>query len=196
MPYSSPQIGIYKIVNTVTGQCYVGQSQNLRKRVAEHFRLLRKNIHTNPKLQNSFNKYGENAFTYEFEVICEDTSDLDALENAFLKGDACFVEPVFFNIANEAKVPMRGKKHTEETRKLISKNRRASSFDPRNLEHRKKLSDSITRYYLSDEKHVEKIRFIVNNPDMTYAARGRVIGLDTSSTRKLALKYQHLKGVL
>jgi group I intron endonuclease len=84
MPYKIDSCGVYKIVNTVTGQCYVGQSQRVKKRLKEHFRLLRGNKHTNPHLQNAYNKYGADAFYGALEVECEDLNELDALEEAFL----------------------------------------------------------------------------------------------------------------
>lgn len=196
MPYSADYIGIYKIVNMATGMCYVGQSQRVKKRIREHFRLLRWNKHPNPKLQNSFNKYGVEKFKWEIEVKCEDTSELDKLENAFLTGEAQFVEPVFFNVANQAKAPMRGKLHSDEIRKRISIGRRASTFDYRSEEHRKTLSEAQAKRLFSNPKFRDKIKFIVDNPHMSYAERGRVLGADTSSVRRLALKYSHLQGVL
>ena len=35
MPYKINTCGLYKIVNRVTGQCYVGQSQRVEKRIKE-----------------------------------------------------------------------------------------------------------------------------------------------------------------
>ena len=83
VPYSVDHAGIYKIVNTATGACYVGQSQRLKKRIKEHFRLLRRGIHSNPHLQNSYNKHGADKFQAFIEVYCEDTNDMDINDNAF-----------------------------------------------------------------------------------------------------------------
>lgn len=196
MPYKQDVIGIYKIVNKATGKCYVGQSQRMRKRVREHFRLLRWGKHTNPKLQHAWNKYGEENFEWSFEVVCDDTTDLDVIENAFISGEAFFPEPVFYNIADFAKAPMRGKHHSEEARERIRAGRRAANFDYRSPEYRKTLAEAQHRRLFSDEQFVAKVRFLVNNPDMSYAERGRVVGTDTGSARKLALKYSHLKGTL
>lgn len=196
MPYSGEICGIYKITNNVNNFCYVGQSQRVKKRIAEHFRLLRLNKHGNPRLQNAFNKYGEENFTWSIEAICESVSDLDTIENAFISGEARFLEPVFYNIADFAKAPMRGNTHSDEVRERIKAGRRATKFDYKSDSYRKTLSEAQTRRYLSDERHIAKIRYIVDNPDMTYAARGRALGMDTSSVRKLALKYGHLKGAL
>ena len=196
MPYANKIIGIYKIVNNATGMCYVGQSQDVKKRVKEHFRLLRWNKHINSKLQNAYNKYGQENFSWGLEAVCEHPEDLDRIEEAFLNGEATFVEPAYFNIASFAKAPMRGKSHSEEVRARIRAGRRATCFDYNSESYRKALSDAQTRRYLSDKNYVDKLRFIVDNPHMSYAERARRVGSDTSTVRKLALKYGHMKGAL
>lgn len=196
MPYKADVCGLYKIVNTATGQCYVGQSQRVRKRLKEHFRLLRWNKHTNPHLQNAYNKYGAECFRGEIEVECTDLEELDRLEEAFLQGDAWFDEPTVYNIADFAKAPMRGRTHSDDVRERIRLGRNATSFDYRSPAYRKTLSEAQMARIFADPKFVAKIRFIVNNPDMSYAARARSLGADTSSVRRLALKYRHLQGVL
>lgn len=196
MPYKIDVCGIYKLVNKSTGQCYVGQSQRCKKRIKEHFRLLRYNKHPNKHLQNSYNKYGAMNFYGEIEIECESPEQLDSLEEAFLKGDAWFEEPTFYNIADFAKAPMRGKTHSEEIRQKIRFGRRASTFDFKSPEYRATLSKAQMARFHSDPKFIEKLKFIIENTDMSYAERGRRIGADTSSVRRLALKYQHLKGTL
>lgn len=196
MPYKTDICGIYKIVNKATGQCYVGQSQRIKKRLKEHFRLLRWGKHTNSHLQNSYNKYGAGAFYGAIEVECTNFEELDQLENAFLRGSAWFDEPTVYNIADFAKAPMRGKQHSEEVRERIRLGRRASTFDYRSPEYRATLSRAHVARFQSDPKFVAKLKFIVDNPELTYAERARRLGSDTSSVRRLALKYQHLKGVL
>lgn len=196
MPYSVDHAGIYKIVNTATGACYVGQSQKLKKRIKEHFRLLRRGIHTNPRLQNSFNKHGADKFQAFIEVYCDDTDDMDAIENAFLSGDARFEEPVVYNIADFAKAPMRNRSHSEEVRQRIREGRRAASFDFRSPEYRATLSRVQRARAFQNPEFVAKVKFLVDNDHMSYAERGRKVGTDTGSARKLALKYQHLKGQL
>lgn len=196
MPYKIDTCGIYKIVNRVTGQCYVGQSQRVKKRLKEHFRLLRWGKHTNPHLQNSYNKYGPDAFYGAVEIECSNLEELDRLETAFLQGNAWFEEPTVYNIADFAKAPMRGKRHSEEVKQRIRLGRRATTFDYRSSEYRAALSQAHMARNYADPKFMEKIKFIVDNPDLTYAERARRLGADISSVRRLALKYQHLKGVL
>lgn len=195
MPYANDLSGIYRITNTVSNKVYVGQSLRVKKRVREHFRLLRLGKHPNPHLQRSYDKHGEQAFLWGLEVVCEDPQDLDLIENAFLSGDAYFDEPLAYNIANYAKVPMRGKQHTEKSREKISEAKRGRR-DHVTSKYRKKLSKAQRKRRHSDQAFVAKVRFIVHNPHMSYAERGRAVGADTSNVRKLALKYSPLKEIL
>jgi hypothetical protein len=157
--------------------------------------LLRWNKHTNPHLQNAYNKYGADNFYGAIEVECENLEELDNIENMFLKRDAWFEEPTVYNIADFAKAPMRGKKHSEEVRERIRLGRRATTFDYSSAEYRKRLSDGQMARRHSDPKFVAKIKYIIENDDMSYAQRARNLSSDISSVRRLALKYQHLKGV-
>lgn len=62
--------GIYKILNKITNKIYVGYSRNLMKRQYYHLYLLKRNKHHNEYLQNSFNKYGINNFSFEILEEC------------------------------------------------------------------------------------------------------------------------------
>lgn len=58
------------IQNNVNNKVYIGSSNHVEKRLTEHFRLLKKSIHENIKLQRAFVKYGEGAFTGQLALIC------------------------------------------------------------------------------------------------------------------------------
>ena len=59
--------GIYKITNLKNNKAYIGQSTDIKSRWNNHKIELRNNTHRNSHLQNSFNKYGEDAF--EFRIL-------------------------------------------------------------------------------------------------------------------------------
>lgn len=194
MPYANDYPGVYRIVDTVSQTCYVGQSRSVRKRIGEHFRLLRKGEHPNPHLQFAFDCVGESRVTSHIEITCEDPADLADLEEAFLQGEARFDDsPKLFNISSTAHRPMHGRKHTDLTKAQIS----ATKTGRKNHvteEYRGKLSKAQRARALSDPEHLAKVMFIVENPHLSYAERGRRVGLDTSRARRLALKYGYLKG--
>lgn len=189
MPYCGDASGIYRIVDTSTGHCYVGQSRGLKKRIAEHFRLLRRGIHPNRHLQEAYLRSGAESFSAEIEVYCEDPADMDVIEEAFLTGEAHFdSSPNLFNISSTARAPMDGRRHTTETRQQISESKRGrrEHITP---EYRARLSAAHRARLLADSEYRERIKFIVRNPHLSYAERGRRVGVDTSTARKLALKY-------
>lgn len=78
-------IGIYMIKNIISGLIYIGQTkQTFIKRFYAHNHDLKNNIHDNKWLQNSFNKYGENAFIFDIVCIASDESILDQLEMFYI----------------------------------------------------------------------------------------------------------------
>lgn len=196
MPYAQDKHGIYKITNLATNQCYVGGSKRVYKRAAEHFRLLRAGLHPNVHLQESFSKHGEVHFKWDLEVVCDDPSDLDLVEEVFLSGEAFFPEPVVFNISTTAKKPMFARKHSVSTKQKISFSRQKNTGYQKTPLYRETLRLAHRKRHLNDPKFLEKVKYLVDNDHLSYAERGRRFGLDTSSARKLALKYADLKGKL
>jgi group I intron endonuclease len=56
--------GIYLIRNKITEKYYVGASIDINRRWTRHKDELNKNKHHSPKLQNSWNKYGDDKFDF------------------------------------------------------------------------------------------------------------------------------------
>lgn len=88
--------GIYKIVNNINGKYYVGSSGDVKIRLRTHKSNLKCNKHVNSKLQNAYNKYGADNFSF---VIVEELNDyltkLEILgaEQSYL--DIAFKEEVY-----------------------------------------------------------------------------------------------------
>ena len=93
---------------------YIGQAVDTNRRFTQHKRELKKGIHSNSRLQNCYNKYGEPTF----EVICECTKEeLNSIETKYL----------FEHVDNELCCNMcregnsrKGISQGEKTRKKIS----------------------------------------------------------------------------
>lgn len=62
--------GVYEIVNTTNGNCYVGSSINMKKRWREHRCGLRSNRHHAMVLQRAWHKHGEAAFVFRPLLVC------------------------------------------------------------------------------------------------------------------------------
>ncbi len=116
------KIGIYKITNLVNGKVYIGQSRDLRKRLNGHKNTLNNNTHYNDYLQRSWNKYGEDNFTFEIIEYC----DIDMLyerENYWITYYKSYISEYGYN----ATIPPKdGKLYSlsDETRIKLSNSRR------------------------------------------------------------------------
>mgnify|MGYP003604290075 CR=1 FL=1 len=66
--------GIYTITNIITRQTYIGSAIDIHSRWRNHKGLLKRGKHHSLHLQNSWNKYGFNNFT--FDIIEECSKDL------------------------------------------------------------------------------------------------------------------------
>lgn len=114
--------GIYSIKNLITGQIYIGSAINLYKRINRHVIDLKENKHTNSKLQNSWNKYKSENFSFEI-IELVDKELLLVREQYYLdtilfanKNDNKFKE-LGFNILKIAGSSI-GHKHSDEFREL------------------------------------------------------------------------------
>ena len=119
--------GIYKIINVVNNKFYVGSAVDFKRRKTRHFSELRTKKHNNSKLQNAWNKYGEQAFVF---VVVEDLpegADLLATENVWLKEHVG--KEYCYNLGVDATAPTLGMsgelsptwgyKHSDESKSAI-----------------------------------------------------------------------------
>lgn len=80
-------IGVYKIFNTLcpNEKYYIGYSHDVMKRWNQHKYDLKMKRHCNSYLQNSYNKYGSDCFTYEILHECENEYEAQKYELSYLK---------------------------------------------------------------------------------------------------------------
>jgi len=64
-------VGIYKITNTKNNQVYIGESNDIDRRWDEHIDKLNNNSHHSYKLQEAWNEYGKECFTFDILEIVE-----------------------------------------------------------------------------------------------------------------------------
>lgn len=126
--------GIYMIRNSVTGDAYYGSAVNLRLRSQTHASALRNGRHANARLQHSWNKHGEAAFTFAVLAVLE-REDLLATESRLLA--AHVGRPDCYNIAHVAAAPMAGRKHRRE---VVERIRRASTGRTHSPETKAKMA--------------------------------------------------------
>ena len=69
--------GIYTIINHSNGKLYIGSTNNLYNRYHNHFSTLKRNLHFNKFMQNSFNKHGLENFEF---IVIEKCKEEDLIE--------------------------------------------------------------------------------------------------------------------
>lgn len=92
------KMGVYRIVNRISGKFYVGSSVHLFRRKSEHFSRLRRHTHCNLFLQKAFDKYGENAFSFEIIEIVDDVDQLMEREQYWLDKLKPYNREIGYNI--------------------------------------------------------------------------------------------------
>lgn len=104
---------IYQITNTVTGDFYIGSSDNFQRRKRAHYSVLARNVHFNCYLQLDWNKYGEQLFEFSTILLCD-------IENKLYYEQVLIDElKPTYNIARCTTATFQGLHHTEETKRKI-----------------------------------------------------------------------------
>lgn len=166
-------VGVYKITNIITGKFYIGSSKNIETRLKRHFKALETNTHGNKHLQNSYNKYGKEAFITEILEITT-LENLRSREDYYIKQTKCYKGAIGYNIAKGA---ICGPEYlSEETIQKLRK--------PKSEETKKKLSEIFKRNghskgeknpnygkHWSEEWKREQSKRLKNNPKLAKAKR-------------------------
>ena len=105
--------GVYQITEVSTGRKYIGSSVTIEKRWYRHLWSLRHGAHPNRFLQRVFDKGGEAGLSFS---VLEETADTLAREQAWILSTSPEM-----NLCPVAGAPMAGRKHSAETRELMSK---------------------------------------------------------------------------
>lgn len=165
--------GIYEIINKVNGKKYIGQSVNVKRRLSDHKRCLRSNIHHNKYLQSAWNKYGENNFEFNI-LLCCNRDELDNYETEYItKYNTCNKE-FGYNLEsggnkNKALAP----ETVESIRKRMIVIMKDKYSDPEEVE---KDRQYLLKYYLEHPEAIEKkrqysIELYKNNPELIEICR-------------------------
>ena len=183
---------IYRILNVANDHFYLGSSINVRRRRWEHWDSLRKGIHHCEALQVAWGEFGEDAFEFEvIEEVVDDTQLLHTEETYLMKYAG---SPECYNTAMSAHqspamlprvrtkiseglrkkyedpgyIPRLGKRHSEETKTVISAKVQAAVAEGRSgkfipsEETRRRMSQALkgnqnAKGHVRSEEHRRKL---------------------------------------
>ena len=146
-------VGIYKITNRVNGKCYIGQSQDIATRFREHRYLLRQNKYGNRKIQNAWNKYGEENFIFEILEECM-IEELDEKEIKYIKEYDSHCNGYNNTDGGDG---VRGWKHSDEFKKKMSLSNQLNPRIPSQEQIERLIEYNKTRDYHHSEETKKKI---------------------------------------
>ena len=130
--------GVYQILNTSNGDCYIGSSVDIRTRWNMHLYGFRHNKNTSVKLRRAWYKYGENSFKFSIlEIVTEDKEELYKREQYYI--DVFDSVDNGYNICPAAKSAL-GCSRSEETKLKISKSNTGKKCTEENKELFRKMN--------------------------------------------------------
>lgn len=146
--------GIYCIRNMVNGKRIVGSSTNIHGRFAQHKNDLKYNKHRNPYLQNAWNKYSKDSFSFEIIETCDESKLIEREDfHIILLNTLDRNYGYNFNLASrhtqneESKEKIRqsrlGKKMSEEQKKKLSEAHTGKKIGHYSEERRKHISEAL-----------------------------------------------------
>lgn len=139
--------GVYCIINKINAKMYIGSAINTDKRWREHLYFLERTQHPNRKLQNSWNKYGDNNFLFFVVEKVSDKNNLIPREQYWIDNLMAFKNG--FNECPNAGSSL-GRVFSEKTKEKMSISRKSwHTLNPCSDETR--VRHSIAHKNISDE---------------------------------------------
>ena len=178
--------GIYCIRNIINNKSYIGSAIKFKSRKNQHFSELRRNIHTNGRLQNAFNKYGEENFVFEILCIVENKYNLIHIEDLYIKLFDTSNRNIGYNICSKAG-SLLGFKFSDESKKKMSI---ASKGKRKSENMRKNLKES---YNYRDHPMLGKNHSVESKKKMSISKQGMNKGVPKSEETKIKIS-NSLKG--
>jgi group I intron endonuclease len=144
--------GIYEIRNVTNNKVYIGSAVNIKGRWSRHTHNLRKGDHHSKPLQRSWDKYGEEAFSFTVLEYVEDRTKLLEHEQRYLDTIKSYDRQFGYNILRVAGSSL-GFKQSEESRKKSSI---GISLATKGVKHSQAHTDAAAkaRAKLTDEEYL------------------------------------------
>ena len=187
---------VYRLTCTANGMSYIGQTNNLWRRLREHLYSLQKGEHRNKSLQKDYDIFGANQFVFSIESKCDKSESLDKTESEFIENyrmnGKCY--NVFsggligYSANNEFRDKIskahKGRKVSEQTREL---KRQAAKKQWQSKEYRELMTESAKRQWEDNEYRNMMIAM--------HTGSAKACGHKLSENDVLSARNEHLSGV-
>lgn len=181
--------GIYIIKNIKNNKCYIGSSSNIRGRIWMHKNMLKNNKHHSSYLQNSYNKYGMNNFTFQTIEECS-IEKLIEREQYWIDNNNSQ-----YNICKIA-YSTTGIKHSELVKKnksiLMKDIRNTNIFKNSNISNAK-LNINLVNNLIKDIKEQKTINFILKKYKVSYSCLNYILNKKTWKEQSKSLTIEDIK---
>jgi group I intron endonuclease len=141
---------VYQITNMLTGDFYIGSAQSFARREWQHRYALKRKEHKNPRLQASWNKYGEDVFVFEVLEEVPDGQDVFAAENKYLHSHVG--QHNCFNVNKDAFAPRLGQVLSDQSRLNISIGRKGKHAGKDHYRYGQTVSDEVRAKISASQK--------------------------------------------
>ena len=135
--------GVYQIINTITGDFYIGSSIDLKKREKEHFRESTWKQNQNKQLYKDMQQYGKDNFLFKPIQLCN-PKELKKYEQIAIKK---------YNPKYNIRDAYTGMSKEEYNKQYCKEH--ADSIKQYNKQYYKEHTDSIKQYY---KEHSDSIK--------------------------------------
>ncbi len=133
--------GIYRI--EIGPKWYWGSSSRFESRKREHFWQLKNGRHPNIHMQRAYDKY----LDFSMDLVVYSCENILEIEQEFLDED--YGEPLCMNLSRYATSPMRGRTHSEESKKKMSK----AQSGRKNPMYGVSINTGADNHFYSDKMH-------------------------------------------
>jgi group I intron endonuclease len=154
--YTNPVV--YCFEHLPSGKKYIGSSNNLKRRMLEHFSNLNSNNHCNKYLLNYWNKYYDEFTVYVLEWLGSNNKDyLESREEFWIDFYQTYIKKYGFNTIRDPRIGgLCGYKHTEESKKKMSDSIKAFHMSPKSKQSKEQSRINLLK--IDKEKTRENAR--------------------------------------
>ena len=172
--------GIYKIYCKENNRTYIGSSNNIERRFKEHISNLKNNRHINNYLQNSWNKYGEDSFSFTIITVCYEQERFK-LEQFYID----ITKNLFNHVLQIENSHYKKRFISDET---LSKMKQSQNKRLWTKEQKDISTETISKYrHLAIEKTSKKIIVTIEGIQTEFPSineASRILKIDTKTIRK------------